>query len=326
MNEDEVRSMSPKSLMKKEPAVSHDDNNGASAEKSSDDGSPPEDKHEDLTCRICQMTASESSHQEVLIRPCLCSGTLSHVHMSCLNEWRATYPAAAYACLVCRYPYRVERTALGRFLTNESGLRVTSFLLFVLATLCAGMLAIYVAHVHAGGVDIFWLACQILIGNCDLSWRDEHCRSVDYFSLHDGSSQSFILNTISTFLCHHSLAAMCAESWLVGCAMHGIVGIVLLMNEHFHIYQELGLFNERFARQFLVVCVQGCFSCKSWTWPLIPKYSYLIQMILFGGFRESFVASFNQIRLFGRRFAHTIGETISEPILQHRSRSTSSNN
>lgn len=55
-----------------------------------------------------------------IIRPCLCSGSVSHVHVQCLNRWRQTSPTAYYACSVCKYRYLLQRTYLAQLCMNES--------------------------------------------------------------------------------------------------------------------------------------------------------------------------------------------------------------
>ena len=43
-------------------------------------------------CRICHDNENSSN----LIKPCKCSGSLSYVHIGCLQEWRATSGRQAY--------------------------------------------------------------------------------------------------------------------------------------------------------------------------------------------------------------------------------------
>eukprot|EP01041_Mallomonas_annulata_P007985 gene7985-16340_t len=57
-------------------------------EKKSNDQLQLQDTDEP-TCRICQMTGSETSGQR-MIRPCLCTGSQAFVHIDCLNSWRST--------------------------------------------------------------------------------------------------------------------------------------------------------------------------------------------------------------------------------------------
>mmetsp|Transcript_32786 Transcript_32786/g.50047 ORF Transcript_32786/g.50047 Transcript_32786/m.50047 type:complete len:112 (-) Transcript_32786:1221-1556(-) len=40
---------------------------------------------EGKVCRIC--LGEENNSEDPLISPCKCSGTMSHIHLSCLREW-----------------------------------------------------------------------------------------------------------------------------------------------------------------------------------------------------------------------------------------------
>jgi hypothetical protein len=54
-----------------------------------------------------------------MLRPCMCSGSVSFVHVDCLNRWRATSTSAYFTCSVCRYPYHIRRTLIASLLTQE---------------------------------------------------------------------------------------------------------------------------------------------------------------------------------------------------------------
>lgn len=57
------------------------------------------------TCRICHGNETDEPNAR-LIRPCLCKGSQSYVHTSCLQTWRATSDVACKYCPVCKYEYR----------------------------------------------------------------------------------------------------------------------------------------------------------------------------------------------------------------------------
>ena len=61
------------------------------------------------TCRICYAGAEAGR----LFTPCLCRGSMAHVHVACLNEWRkqSLNPRSLYVCDACGYAYR-EQPAL----------------------------------------------------------------------------------------------------------------------------------------------------------------------------------------------------------------------
>jgi phosphohistidine phosphatase SixA len=61
------------------------------------------DHSDEPVCRICQASKRETPTSR-FIRPCSCSGSLAHVHLECLNRWRATSASAtrhtSFAALV----------------------------------------------------------------------------------------------------------------------------------------------------------------------------------------------------------------------------------
>ena len=59
---------------------------------------------EDKTCKICYDENEEASNP--LISPCLCAGSLRHVHRDCLQQWIKT--AALERCDLCKQPFDVE--------------------------------------------------------------------------------------------------------------------------------------------------------------------------------------------------------------------------
>lgn len=83
------------------------------------------------------MTQSEMP-AERLIRPCKCSGSLSYVHLDCLNRWRATSINAQYTCSVCKYQYRFERTLLASFLTSNEGVLTITIMILIAFVVSVG--------------------------------------------------------------------------------------------------------------------------------------------------------------------------------------------
>ncbi|KAI0936473.1 hypothetical protein AcV5_004605 [Taiwanofungus camphoratus] len=73
-------------------------------------------------CRIC--FEGEDSELGRLIRPCLCKGSISHVHVKCLQRWRntSTNRSAFYSCPQCGYKYHFARTRVLGVATNPSEL------------------------------------------------------------------------------------------------------------------------------------------------------------------------------------------------------------
>ena len=87
----------------------HDPGEAAGA-TSSDDADQP-------TCRICYAGAEAGR----LFSPCLCSGTMAHVHVTCLNEWRkqSVNARSVYQCDQCGYAYRTQRAAWASALEGD---------------------------------------------------------------------------------------------------------------------------------------------------------------------------------------------------------------
>ncbi|CAG8618945.1 2149_t:CDS:1 [Acaulospora colombiana] len=104
-------------------------------------------------CKICQETedtTDSSSHaKNRLISPCKCKGSLQYVHLSCLNEWRATTlrQDASYRCEVCKYEYRFYRPRLAKILESKIFLHTMTFMIFLLV-ICVTSWIILVIDIH----------------------------------------------------------------------------------------------------------------------------------------------------------------------------------
>jgi hypothetical protein len=72
----------------------------------------------DATCRICLSDECEAGDE--LFRPCRCSGTMQHVHKSCLNSWRLNgdNPRSYYECPQCHYQYNLKRLPIADFVAS----------------------------------------------------------------------------------------------------------------------------------------------------------------------------------------------------------------
>ena len=136
-----------------------------------DDLSPsPDSQSEAPMCRICQ--ADQTLQSPLLIRPCRCAGSQAHVHLACLNRWRATSLQATHECSVCKFPYRVRRTHLAELLLSENGVLGVTLLLTLLLVVLSGLAGVYLLHRYWGldiagviyrriGVYPWWRRCQV---------------------------------------------------------------------------------------------------------------------------------------------------------------------
>ncbi|KJA29399.1 hypothetical protein HYPSUDRAFT_127596 [Hypholoma sublateritium FD-334 SS-4] len=93
-------------------------------------------------CRICLDGVEAEKEVGRLIRPCLCRGSISYVHIGCLQRWRneSTSNSAFFQCPQCRYQYRFARTRIVGLATNPIAIGAISALLFT----CIVMMASFV--------------------------------------------------------------------------------------------------------------------------------------------------------------------------------------
>ncbi|KAI8990539.1 zf-C3HC4-domain-containing protein [Trametes punicea] len=92
-------------------------------------------------CRIC--LDGEDPELGRLIRPCLCKGSISYVHVKCLQRWRTTSASqrAFYACPQCGYHYHFARTRVVGIATNPVVIAALSTLFFTAIVLMSSFVA-----------------------------------------------------------------------------------------------------------------------------------------------------------------------------------------
>ncbi|KAG7450598.1 uncharacterized protein BT62DRAFT_524586 [Guyanagaster necrorhizus] len=96
-------------------------------------------------CRICLDGADAERELGRLIRPCLCRGSISYVHIKCLQRWRntATSQSAFFSCPQCHYKYRFSRTRIVGIATNPVILGAISTLLFTILAFISSSVTTY---------------------------------------------------------------------------------------------------------------------------------------------------------------------------------------
>ncbi|RPD55843.1 zf-C3HC4-domain-containing protein [Lentinus tigrinus ALCF2SS1-7] len=94
-------------------------------------------------CRIC--LDGEDPELGRLIRPCLCKGSISYVHVKCLQRWRNTSASrsAFYACPQCGYHYHFARTRVVGIATNPVVIAALSTLFFTILVLMSSFVTTY---------------------------------------------------------------------------------------------------------------------------------------------------------------------------------------
>ncbi|KAJ7125657.1 hypothetical protein C8R43DRAFT_1029830 [Mycena crocata] len=103
---------------------------------------PAEDSRQ---CRIC-LAGPEETELGRLIKPCLCKGSISFVHLKCLQQWRNSSPAQTarfFKCPQCHYSYRFARTRILGIATNPVIVGAISAILFTLLVLLSSFITTY---------------------------------------------------------------------------------------------------------------------------------------------------------------------------------------
>ncbi|KZT30632.1 zf-C3HC4-domain-containing protein [Neolentinus lepideus HHB14362 ss-1] len=92
-------------------------------------------------CRICLDGPDLSLGR--LIRPCQCRGSISYVHVKCLQRWRNSSETAFFACPQCKYRYHFARTRVSGLATNPVVVGAVSTMLFTILVLCSSFITTY---------------------------------------------------------------------------------------------------------------------------------------------------------------------------------------
>ncbi|KAF9481025.1 hypothetical protein BDN70DRAFT_831834 [Pholiota conissans] len=105
------------------------------------------DRQEDpqKQCRICFDGVEAEKELGRLIRPCLCKGSISYVHINCLKQWRnsSASQSAFFQCPQCRYQYRFARTSIVGLGTNPVVIGGFSGLLFTSIVMAASFITTF---------------------------------------------------------------------------------------------------------------------------------------------------------------------------------------
>ncbi|KIP11404.1 hypothetical protein PHLGIDRAFT_21615 [Phlebiopsis gigantea 11061_1 CR5-6] len=128
----------------------------------------PENAHTDDTqhaseaedspqCRIC--LDGEDPELGRLIRPCLCKGSVSYVHVKCLHRWRNTSASnsAFYRCPQCGYHYRFARTQVLGIASNPIIVGVLSGIAFTLLLFFSSFITTYLISGSSERQDSFFI-------------------------------------------------------------------------------------------------------------------------------------------------------------------------
>ncbi|KAJ7244721.1 hypothetical protein B0H12DRAFT_1128499 [Mycena haematopus] len=93
-------------------------------------------------CRIC-LAGAEELELGRLIKPCLCKGSISFVHVKCLQRWRKASQSAFFSCPQCHYKYRFARTRIVGIATNPVVVGTISAILFTALVLLSSFVTTF---------------------------------------------------------------------------------------------------------------------------------------------------------------------------------------
>jgi hypothetical protein len=96
-------------------------------------------------CRICYDSDESDPSLGRLFKPCLCAGTISYVHVKCLQKWRLSSRSnnAFWRCPQCRFHYRFARTKAYGLGTNPVVVGFLSSFIFVLLVMLSSFVTNY---------------------------------------------------------------------------------------------------------------------------------------------------------------------------------------
>ncbi|KAI9461844.1 hypothetical protein HD554DRAFT_1503575 [Boletus coccyginus] len=96
-------------------------------------------------CRICYDSDEADPSLGRLFKPCLCAGTISYVHVKCLQKWRLSSRSndVFWRCPQCHFHYRFARTKAYGLGTNPVVVGFLSSFFFVLLVMFSSYVTSY---------------------------------------------------------------------------------------------------------------------------------------------------------------------------------------
>ncbi len=160
-----------------------------------------------------------------MLRPCRCSGSVSWVHLDCLNQWRATSTQAYFRCSVCHYEYRIQRTRIATLLMQEEVVMAIALLMILALIFLLGVIAAtIIAHwklpidpvrdiLRLMNIDPYWTRCILRSRYVTVSPHS--------YGVRQGLAGSAV--PMMHYLCHPVVARI-VETFLLGAMPVGVVG------------------------------------------------------------------------------------------------------
>lgn len=260
------------------------------------------------------MTQKESPESR-LFRPCKCSGSVSYVHISCLNQWRATSTDAFYQCSICKYRYQIERTFLAEFLMKENSIVILCIVMILVAVILSGAL-LNQSVKYLGSNNI--VLADIILQHLEVQpiWKSPVCQQFSINTIihniyvmykHDYNLMVkayiqlvFYTSVLWFWLACLPLFARVIDILLIGTAVVACLGFSL------YVYHELLLL--RFGDQRMMMHVG---MVAGWFASLGNRA--FARMTLLIGCVIAFRQVYNSMQVAARQFSSWLGDRILEP-------------
>ncbi|TXT04950.1 hypothetical protein VHUM_04033 [Vanrija humicola] len=191
------------------PLPPDDDGEGKSELASADDAAAhaprgKEPETEEKQCRICLGGVEDEEEMGRLISPCLCTGSMRHVHVKCINQWRGTGPNAVSGseCPQCSHQYRIQRTLIFGLATSKKILALVTLVLFTFLTLVAGQVLLRILLASLEEANAAKKAAQEAVARGDPAPDpdDESSGGPAIFVFGAGLMYDVIMEAVDTFL------------------------------------------------------------------------------------------------------------------------------
>lgn len=241
------------------------------------------------TCRICHCTQSEDNSSK-LICPCKCSGTLSHVHIRCLQSWRATSDNANISCSICSHRYEIRRTMLASILLSPySPYILTAF--FILAADVLLGLTLFSLDVTYIKVDIASIVFNVL--GVQPWWR-VYRPWTDILTIAQGWN-------FSVLFCNKDFSNM-LDVTVLGTSCIGVIGFGTFIRREINRLHMIG--GPDGLHRVLALGVWLCSVGNR----VLSRFCFVI------GTAVATSAMYFAVLEYGRKYAQSLGERIIEPV------------
>lgn len=267
-----------------------------------------------------------------LISPCACRGSQSYVHISCLNEWRATSTSALYQCYICKSEYRTERTKLAEILMHPLTVQCLTVIVVLLGVLLAGCILLQ-ADKYFLRLDLLRRICDVsgvsfdmMRRRCTMPW---YHRRYEYLvnalserrSLAEAWSVSKWFQNMQFLAGYASQQMYCKQSQALDSILEvcfgggSVVALCGMLNQYAYrvlwcdiIKRQWDLYRATgrmvFTREMAVVVF--------WIATIVPNENLGRLSVIFG-MAWSYVQLYAEVMIRTRKVAQAIGETILEP-------------